>query len=211
MPRHRTDRRPLRSLLREAGLRDFEVHPTHSVGDKLHSAIIRATKPRPVRVTAMTAYHADTVLAIYQQGLNTGDASFETAAPDWTTLDAGHLPEHRFVAVDDEDRVLGWVAVGAVSSRCVYAGVVEHSVYVSPDARDRGVGAALLRALITSTETAGVWTIQSGVFPENLASRTLHRRLGFREVGVRQRIGAHHGRWRDVVMLERRSSEVGIP
>lgn len=200
-----------KSLLQDAGLRAIAVHQTHEVGDKLYSAIIRATKPEPVRVTAMTTDHADAILAIYQQGLDTGDASFETAAPDWTTWDAGHLPEHRFVAVDDEDRVLGWVAVGAVSSRCVYAGVVEHSVYVAPDARERGVGTALLRALITSTEAAGVWTIQSGVFPENLASRALHLRLGFREVGVRQRIGAHHGRWRDVVMLERRSSEVGTP
>ena len=101
--------------------------------------------------------------------------------------------------------VVGWVAAVPVSERCVYAGVVEHSVYVHPDARGRGVGSALLRSLIASTEAAGIWTIQSGVFPENTASLALHERAGFRRVGTRERLGRHHGRWRDVVLLERRS------
>jgi phosphinothricin acetyltransferase len=105
--------------------------------------------------------------------------------------------------------VLGWVAATAVSDRCAYAGVVEHSVYVHPDARGRGVGSALLRALLASTEAAGIWTVQSGIFPENTASLALHARLGFRVIGTRERIGRHHGRWRDVVLVERRSLVVG--
>ncbi|MEV6638647.1 GNAT family N-acetyltransferase [Amycolatopsis sp. NPDC051371] len=196
-----------RALLGNAGLGGIDVQLTHEVGDKLHSAIIRATKP--VQVAAMTSEHADQVLAIYQAGLDTGHASFETAAPGWATWEAAHLPEHRLVALGPDGRVVGWAAVTAVSSRCVYAGVVEHSVYVDPDARGRGVGEVLLAALIASTEDAGIWTIQSGVFPENTASRELHRRAGFREVGVRERVGRHHGVWRDVVLIERRSTRVG--
>jgi phosphinothricin acetyltransferase len=161
-------------------------------------------------VVPMTAAHGPEVLAIYQAGLDGGDASFETTAPTWDVWDAAHLAEHRFVAVDQDDRVLGWVAVSPMSSRRVYAGVVGHSVYIGPTARGRGVGLALLRGLIDSTEAAGVWTIQSGVFPENTASLTLHERAGFRQVGVRERIGAHHGRWRDVIMIERRSPEVPV-
>ncbi|WP_284740109.1 GNAT family N-acetyltransferase [Amycolatopsis sp. RTGN1] len=196
-----------RTLLLEAGLADVEIELTHEVGDKLHSAIIRATKPIPV--VAMTSEHAGQVLAIYQAGLDTGQASFEIVAPDWKTWDAAHLPDHRLVALDPAGRVLGWAAITAVSSRCVYEGVVEHSVYVEAEARGRGVGQALLAALIASTEKAGIWTIQSGVFPENTASRALHRRAGFREIGVRERVGRHHGAWRDVVMIERRSICVG--
>ncbi|WP_410673353.1 GNAT family N-acetyltransferase [Amycolatopsis sp. cmx-4-68] len=196
-----------RALLEDAGLSGVDVQVTHEVGDKLHSGIIRATKP--VEVVVMTADHADQVLAIYQAGLDTGEASFETTAPDWKTWDAARLPEHRLVALDSAGRVIGWAAVSAVSSRCVYAGVVEHSVYVDPQAQVRGVGQALLAALIASTEDAGIWTIQSGVFPENTASRELHRRAGFREIGVRERLGQHHGVWRDVVMIERRSLRVG--
>jgi L-amino acid N-acyltransferase YncA len=113
---------------------------------------------------------ADEVLAIYQAGLDTGQASFETAAPAWAAFDAGRLSGHRLVAVS-ESGVLGWVAVSPVSARPVYAGVVEHSLYVHPDARGRGVGRQLLDALIASTEAGGIWTIQSGVFPENAASR----------------------------------------
>ena len=196
-----------RALLSKAGLGGVDVQLTHEVGDKLHSAIIRAIKP--IEVVALTAEHADQVLNIYQAGLDTGHASFETAAPDWATWDAAHLPEHRLVGLDPVGRVIGWAAITAVSSRCVYAGVVEHSVYVDPGARGHGVGQALLAALIASTENAGIWTIQSGVFPENTASRELHRRAGFREIGVRERVGRHHGVWRDVVMIERRSTRVG--
>lgn len=151
------------------------------------------------------------VLAIYQAGLDGGNASFETTAPTWQKFDAAKLPLHRHVAVDSgSGQVIGWIAVSAVSSRCVYAGVVEHSVYVHPDHSGRGVGMALLNALIQSTETEGIWTIQSGVFPENTASLRLHEKAGFRVVGTRHRIGRHHDRWRDVILLERRSTVTGL-
>jgi phosphinothricin acetyltransferase len=155
----------------------------------------------------MTAADADAVLAIYQAALDGGDASFEVTAPDWAAFDAGRLPAHRWVAAGG-DRVLGWVAVTRVSPRPVYAGVVEHSVYVDAAAQGRGVGRALLDRLIASTEAAGIWTIQSGVFPENRASLALHRKAGFRLIGTRERVGRHHGRWRDVQLLERRSPVV---
>ncbi|MGC4792045.1 N-acetyltransferase family protein [Micromonospora sp. DT178] len=155
-------------------------------------------------VRPMRPYDAERVLAIYQAGLDDGEASFETSAPTWAAFDAARLPEHRFVAVDG-GTVVGWVAVSPTSTRAVYAGVVEHSVYVDPGARGRGVARLLLDTLVASTEAAGIWTIQSGVFPENTASLGLHRRAGFRVVGVRERVGRHRGRWRDVVLLERRS------
>ncbi|MFJ2032251.1 GNAT family N-acetyltransferase [Streptosporangium sp. NPDC087985] len=157
------------------------------------------------RIAAMTAEHASQVLAIYQLGIDEGQATFETTAPAWPHFEAAKLPGHRHVALDETGRVLGWVAAVAVSDRCVYAGVVEHSVYVHPGTRHRGVGTALLQALIASTEAAGIWTIQSGIFPENTASLALHARAGFRTVGTRMRIGRHHGVWRDVVLIERRS------
>ncbi|MET7401936.1 N-acetyltransferase family protein [Dactylosporangium sp. NPDC005572] len=155
----------------------------------------------------MSSGDAPAVLAIYQQGLDTGQASFEVTAPTWEAFDAGRLPEHRFVALVD-GAVAGWVAVSRVSARAVYAGVVEHSVYVSPAARGRGVAHGLMRALIDSTEQAGVWTIQSAVFPENTASLALHARVGFRVVGTRERIARRDGQWRDVVLLERRSPTI---
>ncbi|WP_432076229.1 N-acetyltransferase family protein [Streptomyces wuyuanensis] len=159
-------------------------------------------------VVPLTHDHAEEVLAIYRAGIAEGNATFETAAPDWPAFDAAKLPGHRFVAADANGAVLGWVAATQVSDRCVYAGVVEHSVYVHPDARGRGVAAALLEALIDSTEAAGIWTIQSGIFPENTASLALHKRAGFRVIGRRERIGLHQGVWRDVVLLERRSPHV---
>ena len=162
---------------------------------------------RAIRIEPMTPAHGPAVLAIYQAGLDTGEASFETTAPDWPTWDAKRLPQHRFVALDGPD-IAGWVAVSGVSDRCVYGGVVEVSVYVAPGARGRGVGAALLAELIASTEAAGIWTLQAGIFPENTASMRLHQRCGFRVVGIRERIGRRHGRWRDVALLERRSSKV---
>ena len=162
-----------------------------------------------ISIRPLRADDAGAVLAIYQAGLDGGQASFEETAPTWAGFDAARLPAHRLVAVDDGGAVLGWVAVSAVSTRPVYAGVVEHSVYVGPGAQGRGVGRALLEALIASTEAAGVWTIQSGVFPENTASLALHQTCGFRIVGVRERVGRHRARgnrWRDVVFLERRSA-----
>ncbi|MBT2443442.1 N-acetyltransferase [Streptomyces sp. ISL-36] len=161
-----------------------------------------------VVVVPLTAEHADEVVAIYQAGIDEGNATFETTAPTWEAFDAAKLPEHRFAAVDETGRVLGWVAATGVSDRCAYAGVVEHSVYVHPDARGRGVASALLKALVESTEAAGIWTIQSGIFPENTASLTVHERAGFRVIGTRERIARHHGRWRDTVLVERRSPTI---
>jgi len=203
-----------RALLAAAGFTAYTITRTHAATGGLHSAIIQASKPgappgiliRPMRETDATQ-----VLAIYQAGLDGGNAGFETAAPTWEAFDAAKLPLHRYVAVDaGSGQVIGWVAASAVSDRCVYAGVVEHSVYVHPDHGRRGVGLALLNALIRSTETEGIWTIQAGVFPENTASLRLHEKAGFRVVGTRHRIGRHHGRWRDVVLLERRSTVTGL-
>ncbi|MFJ3921811.1 GNAT family N-acetyltransferase [Streptomyces sp. NPDC090022] len=158
-----------------------------------------------VHVTGLLPEHAGQVLAIYQAGIDEGHATFETTVPDWAAFDTAKLTGHRFVALDGDTTVLGWVAASAVSDRCAYAGVVEHSVYVRPDARGQGVAGRLLEALIASTEAAGIWTIQSGIFPENTASLALHERAGFRVIGTRERIGRQHGTWRDVVLLERRS------
>lgn len=155
----------------------------------------------------MTAADWPAVAAIYAAGIATGDATFETAVPSWARWDAGHLPGHRLVAMDG-GAVLGWAAVSPVSDRCAYAGVVEDSIYLAESARGRGVGRALLTALVGSTERAGIWTVQTGIFPENAASLALHRAVGFREVGVRERLGRLGGRWRDVVLLERRSRVV---
>jgi L-amino acid N-acyltransferase YncA len=149
------------------------------------------------------------VRAIYLEGVATGQATFETEAPDWERWDAGHLPQCRFVARSG-DGVLGWAALSPVSRRKVYAGVAEVSVYVAASARGRGVGGALMRALIEASERHGVWTLQSSIFPENHASVALHLKHGFREVGRRERIAQHHGVWRDTVVLERRSRAVGV-
>lgn len=159
-------------------------------------------------VTSMLPVHSDSVLDIYQLGIDAGQATFATEAPSWAEFDSGHLPAHRFVALDG-DQVLGWIACSPTSRRAVYAGVVEESVYVHPDASGRGVGRALLNAVIASTEAAGVWTLRAGIFPENAASLGLHEKLGFRVVGVLERVGQFRdGRWRDVVLLERRSTVV---
>jgi len=152
----------------------------------------------------MTDAHASAVLAIYQAGMDEGNATFETRAPQWDAFSAARLPGHRFVAIVT-GQVTGWVAASPVSGRRVYAGVVEHSVYVHSAARGQGTGRGLLAALIASTEAAGIWTIQSSVFPENTATVALHRSAGFRVVGTRERIARHHGRWRDTLLLERRS------
>lgn len=164
--------------------------------------------PASVVIVPLATEHAEQVLAIYQAGIDEGNATFETVAPAWEAFDATKLSEHRFAAVDAGGTVLGWVAASRVSDRCAYAGVVEHSVYVHPAARGRGVASALLKALVDSTERAGIWTIQSGIFPENTASLAAHQRAGFRVIGTRERIGRHHGIWRDVVLVERRSPAI---
>jgi L-amino acid N-acyltransferase YncA len=152
--------------------------------------------------------HWPEVSRIYADGIATGNATFETELPAWERWHASHLAEHRFVALRD-GRVVGWVAVSPVSDRCAYGGVVENSVYVDEDTRGQGVGRLLLEKLIASTEAAGIWTIQTGIFPENAASIRLHERVGFEIVGRRKRLGKLHGVWRDVILLERRSAVVG--
>jgi L-amino acid N-acyltransferase YncA len=148
--------------------------------------------------------HWPEVARIYAEGIATGNATFETDVPSWREWDAAHLAEHRFVSVEVGE-VLGWISLAPVSSRRCYRGVAEVSAYVSESARGRGVGTALLEQLIGSAEAAGIWTLETGVFPENEPSVALLKRYGFREVGVRERIGQLNGVWRDVVLLERRS------
>ncbi len=162
----------------------------------------------PIDIAAMTLADAEGVLAIYAEGLATGEATFETEVPTWAAWDAGHLQDCRLVARVG-GTLVGWAALSPVSGRCVYAGVAEVSVYVAAAARGQGVGAALLRHLVAASEGAGLWTLQAGIFPENAASLRLHERCGFRVVGRRERIGQLHGRWRDTLLLERRSSMVG--
>jgi phosphinothricin acetyltransferase len=151
----------------------------------------------------------EAVRAIYLEGIATGNSTFEQSAPDWQIWDQSHLPSCRLVA-RIRSEVLGWTALSPVSRREVYAGVAEFSIYVAERARGRGIGAALLKALIEGSEREGIWTLQSGIFPENTASLELCRRFGFRVVGMRERIGCMAGRWRDVVLLERRSAIAGI-
>jgi phosphinothricin acetyltransferase len=171
--------------------------------------------PRPtgtgatVRVVPMTVEHADAVLAVYAAGIATGHATFESEPPTWERFDAGHLREHRLVALDDDGALLGWAAVSPVSARAVYAGVVEASLYVSADARGAGIGRLLMDALLSSAAAGGIWTVQSVVFPENGPSLAMHAAAGFRVVGTRERLarmthGPLAGRWRDVVLLEKR-------
>ena len=147
------------------------------------------------------------VARIFEEGIRTGNATFETEVPPWEAWDGSHLPEHRLVAERD-CRVVGWIALTPISSRCCYAGVAEVSAYVAEAARGEGVGALLLAALVESSERAGIWTLQTGVFPENEPSLGLLQRFGFRALGTQERIGRLHGVWRDVVLLERRSEVV---
>ncbi len=156
----------------------------------------------------MTPADWEAVRAIYVEGLATGNATFERSAPDWTKWDSGHLRVCRLVARGDGG-VLGWAALSPVSARAVYAGVAEVSVYVGEEARGRGVGLALLEELVAESDREGIWTLQASIFPENEASIALHRKCGFREVGRREAIGCMDGRWRDTVLMERRSSVVG--
>ncbi|MFC9973240.1 GNAT family N-acetyltransferase [Spirillospora sp. NPDC127200] len=161
-----------------------------------------------MEITPMLPEHADAVLAIFQAGIDGGNATFETACPTWEKFSSGKLPEHRFVACED-GRVLGWVALSPISDRPVFAGVAEVSIYIDPGAQGRGLGRALLGAVVESSERGGVWTLQAGIFPENAASIRLHEAFGFKTLGVRERMGRHdfggERRWRDVVLLERRS------
>lgn len=157
-------------------------------------------------IRPMTIEDQAAVLAIYEDGIATGDATFERQVPTWESWDSSHLGAHRFVA--ETDQVVGWVAGSAVSGRCVYAGVIESSVYVASEGRGQGVGFELLNALVESTEHAGIWTIQAGIFPENRASIQIHEKAGFRTVGTHEKLGQMNGIWRDVVLMERRSSKI---
>ena len=150
--------------------------------------------------------HADwpSVEAIYTAGIATGHATFETEPPSWEEFDSGRLDDHRLVAIGDGS-IIGWAALSPTSTRPCYSGVVEHSVYVAEHAREQGVGSALMEALAASADAAGLWTIQTSIFPENIASIALHKRVGFRVVGRRERIAQLHGAWRDTILLERRS------
>ncbi len=178
-----------------------------------NSAMVQAAKSAigpGLEIRPMRDADAEQVLAIYQLGLDTGQASFETTAPSWADFTASRPAHLRHIAVDTETGdVLAWVAAAPISSRPVYAGVVEHSIYVHPGCQAHGIGRSLLAAFIAASEEAGVWTIQSGIFPENAASLSLHQALGFRVVGTRERMGRHHGAWRDVLLIERRSPVTG--
>jgi phosphinothricin acetyltransferase len=149
------------------------------------------------------------IRTIYEEGLATGQATFETTAPEWAAWDAGHRPDCRLVARQG-NQVIGWAALSPVSRRAVYRGVAEVSVYVAAFARGKGIGRALLHALIEASEAAGIWTLQASIFPENEVSVALHLSCGFRVVGRRERVGQHHGIWRDTLLLERRSSRAGV-
>lgn len=161
-------------------------------------------------VEPMLPEHWPAVRAVYEEGLATGDATFETEAPGWESWDATHLRACRLVALAEGGRVAGWAALSPVSARKVYGGVAEVSVYVGAGFRGRGVGRALLEALVRESESEGIWTLQAGIFPENVASVELHKSCGFREVGRRERVGKLEGRWRDTVLLERRSRTAGV-
>jgi phosphinothricin acetyltransferase len=158
----------------------------------------------------MTAADWPDVRRIYTEGIETGDATLEREAPDWSHFDRSHPAECRLVARSAADGVVGWTALGGYSARKVYSGVAWESVYVAEGARRNGVGRSLLEALIAASEKAGYWTLLAGVLAENKGSLALHERVGFRRIGVQRRFGQDaRGRWRDVVLLERRSEVVG--
>jgi L-amino acid N-acyltransferase YncA len=161
-----------------------------------------------VILAPMLPEHWETVRAILQEGIDAGTATFETAVPEWGAWDAAHRADGRFVALED-GRVVGWAALSPVSIRAAYAGVAEVSVYVARAAQRRGIGRALLAALVSASEAAALWTLQAVVFPQNEASLRLHRAAGFRVVGRRERIARLRGAWQDTVLLERRSPVVG--
>jgi len=157
----------------------------------------------------MEPHHWNEVRRIYEEGLSTGNATFQTSAPEWEEWDKAHIESSRLIALDN-GQMVGWTALTPVSSRCVYGGVAEVSIYVADSARGKGVGKILLKELIASSEAGNFWTLQAGVFPENIASIKIHEASGFRVIGKREKIGRMDGIWRDTILLERRSKTVGL-
>lgn len=149
----------------------------------------------------------EAVKFIYEKGIATGNATFQTSGPSHEEWDSSHLATCRIVA-EENGKVSGWAALTPVSSRCVYAGVAEVSVYVDPEKSGKGIGLALLEELIGLSEAEGIWTLQAGIFPENLGSLRIHEKAGFRILGTREKIGKQNGVWRDTVLLERRSKTI---
>lgn len=164
---------------------------------------------RSLIVDKMQADDWEQVKSIYIEGIETGNATFQQIAPSWEEWDESHLSVCRLV-VRSNGQVLGWAALSPVSSRCVYAGVAEVSIYVGQDQQGKGIGSSLMENLIKSSEQNGIWTLQAGIFPENKSSNGLHKKWGFKEVGRREKIGKMNGIWRDVLLLERRSDIVGV-
>jgi len=161
-----------------------------------------------MEIIQLLPLHWEEVRLIYLQGIATKQATFQTDAPAWEEWDRGHLAGLRYVAIIDGN-VAGWAALTLVSGRCVYAGVAEVSAYIHEAFRGKGVGKALLQKLVDESEASNIWTLQSGIFPENAASITLHEKLGFRKIGYREKIGKMDGVWRDTVLMERRSKIIG--
>jgi len=160
-------------------------------------------------IRAMRSEDWPAIRTIYSAGIATGNATFATETPDWPEWNKRHLQECRLVALDNQ-QIVGWIALSPVSSRRVYAGVAEVSVYVAAEAQGRGVGKILLQSLIEHSENRGIWTLQAGIFPENVRSIAVHKSCGFRQFGLRQKIAQRDRIWRDVLLLERRSSSVGV-
>lgn len=190
----------------------LDVNTTSLANRAGPAAYRRRATTRPagvVQVSAMAVSDWPAVRAIYEEGIATGHATFETVVPEWEAWNAARLPVCRLVARRGR-RIVGWAVLSPVSSRAVYSGVAEVSIYVAAPARGQGVGRTLLKALVESSEAAGIWTLQAGIFPENEASVALHLTCGFRVIGRRERLGRHHGIWRDSLLLERRSSRIGV-
>jgi L-amino acid N-acyltransferase YncA len=166
-------------------------------------------KKEPFSIKNMTADDWPEVAEIYMAGIATKNATFEQQAPDWQTWSSSHRSDCRLIA-SLGSRIVGWAALSNVSNRCVYGGVAEVSIYVDPEFQGRGIGDRLMKALITESEYNGIWTLQAGIFPENEKSIQLHLRNGFRIIGTRERIGKMDGVWRDTVLMERRSDQVGV-
>lgn len=162
-----------------------------------------------IKIQEMTLESWDEVVRVYEAGIATGNATFQTEAPDWDSWDKAHRKDCRLTAVVD-NQVVGWAALSNVSGRCVFSGVAEVSLYVDTDYRGKGVGDKLLVSLIKESEANGIWTLSAGIFPENTASINLHQKHGFRIIGIQERLGQMKGRWRDVVLLQRRSEVVGL-